>query len=127
MAEQGMVWGAPFAPGRPLDPFFGFRSQPRTWDYTPGENVNITPRWNRISFATLKAIYEAYDVAQIAVRHLLNDVRSLDYTWSPLPGLRDDVSADIEQARVFFEFPDRRQPFRSWLAGYLHGTGREHA
>ncbi len=124
LIEQGLTWGPPFPPGRPLDPFFGWRRAPRTLDYAIGENVQLTPRWNRISFDTLKAIYDAYDVAQICVRHLINDVRSLDYDWEPLPGERDDVTADIDQARAFFEFPDRQQPFRNWLAEWLQDVLR---
>lgn len=124
LAEQGMSWGPPFPPGRPLDPFFGYRRPARTWDYTVGENVQLTPRWNRVSFPTIKAIYEAYDVAQICVRHLINDVRSLDYNWEPIPGTKEDVSKDIEEAIAFFESPDKRQPFRTWLAEWLQDVLR---
>jgi SPP1 gp7 family putative phage head morphogenesis protein len=124
LAEQGLSWGPPFPPGRPLDPFFGYRRPARTWDYTVGENVQLTPRANRISFETIKSIYEAYDVAQICVRHLINDVRSLDYNWEPLPGEQADVSGDIEQAKAFFDSPDKRQPFRAWLAEYLQDVLR---
>lgn len=124
LIEQGLTWGPPFPPGRPLDPFFGYRRGPRTRDYTVGENVQLTPRWNRVSFETIKAIYDAYDVAQIVVRHLINDVRSLDYDWVPLDGERDDVSADIDFARKFFAYPDREQPFRAWLAEYLQDVLR---
>lgn len=67
LAEQGLSWGPPFPPGRPLDPFWGYKRPARTWDYTIGENVQVTPRWDRISFPTLKAIIEAYDVAQICL------------------------------------------------------------
>jgi hypothetical protein len=124
LIEAGMTWGPPFPPGRPLDPFFGWRRAPRTWDYTVGENVQLTPRWSRISFQTIKAIYEAYDVAQVCVRHLINDVRSLDYDWVPISGERDDVSGDIETARQFFSYPDKAQPFRNWLAEYLQDVLR---
>lgn len=124
MAAQGMSWGPPFPPGRPLDPFFGAGRPPRTWDYTVGENVQLTPRWNRVSFKTLKGIYEAYDVAQICVRHLINDVRSLDYNWEPIPGVKTDVSGDIEAAIAFFDSPDKRQPFRNWLHEWLQDVLR---
>jgi SPP1 gp7 family putative phage head morphogenesis protein len=119
MAEQGLSWGPPFPPGRPLDPFWGYRRAPRTFDYSVGENVQLTPRQKRISFGTLQSIWEAYDVAQICTRHLINDVRSLDYAWEPLPGIRDDVSDDIVEAEAFWDSPDKRQPFRAWLAEYL--------
>lgn len=124
LAEQGMGWGPPFPPGRPLDPFWGYRRAPRTWDFSVGENVQLAPRWNRVSFQTIKSIYEAYDVAQIVVRHLINDVRSLDYNWEPIHGIKADVSGDIEQAIAFFDSPDKRQPFRAWLAEYLQDVLR---
>lgn len=124
LADQGLSWGAPFAPGRPLDPFYGYRQPPRTWDYSVGENIQVTPRWDRISFNTLKAIYNAYDVAQICARHLINDVRSLDYAWQPLEGVKDDVSEDVATARAFFDSPDRRLPFRGWLHKLLQDVIR---
>lgn len=119
MAAQGMTWGAPFTPGRPLEPFFGYRVPPRTFDYQVGVNTQVTPRSGRISFPTLKALWEAYDVAQICTKHIINDVRSLDYHFEAALGVRDDVSEDIVTARRFFDSPDKRQPFRAWLAEYL--------
>jgi Phage portal protein len=124
LIEQGLTWGPPFPPGRPLDPFFGWRRAPRTRDYTVGENVQLTPRWDRVSFETIKSLYNAYDVAQICVRMKINDIRSLDYDWVPLPGERDDVSKDIDQARAFFQYPDKAQPFRNWLAEWLQDVLR---
>ena len=124
LAQQGLSWGPPFPPGRPLDPFYGYRTPPRTFDYSVGSNVQLTPRWNRVSFPTIKSIYEAYDVAQICVRHLINDVRSLDYNWEPIPGIKGDVSNEIEQAVEFFYSPDKRQPFRTWLAEWLQDVLR---
>ena len=119
LAQQGLSWGPPFPPGRPLDPFWGYRRPPRTWDFAVGENVQLTPRQRRIPFETIKAIWDSYDVAQICTRHLINDVRSLDYSWEPIPGIKEDVSEDIEAAVAFFDSPDKRQPFRAWLAEYL--------
>ena len=119
LAEQGMSWGPPFPPGRPLDPNWGYRRPPRTWDYSVGENVQISPRWNRISFNTIQSIWESYDVAMICTQHLINDVRSLTYNWEPIPGIKADVSKDIETAIAFFDMPDKRLPFRAWLAKWL--------
>jgi SPP1 gp7 family putative phage head morphogenesis protein len=119
LAEQGMSWNPPFPPGRPLDPNWGYRRPPRTWDYSVGENVQISPRWNRISFNTIQSIWESYDVAMICTQHLINDVRSLTYNWEPIPGIKADVSKDIEAAIRFFDMPDKRLPFRAWLAKWL--------
>ena len=124
LAEQGLSWGPPFPPGRPLDPFWGYRRPPRTFDFSVGENVQITPRWDRVSFQTLEAVYNSYDIAQICVRRLINNVRSLDYTWVPPEDVMEDVTQDIAKARAFFELPDRRQPFRAWVAEYLQDVLR---
>lgn len=119
LATQGLSWGPPFPPGRPLDPFYGYKRSPRTWNYTVGENVQVTPRWGRISFPTIRGLWDAYDVAQICTTHLINDVISLDYHWEPSPGIRDDVTDDILSARQFFDAPDKEQPFREWLFEWL--------
>lgn len=119
LTQQGLTWGPPFPPGRPLDPFWGYRRPPKTWDYTVGINTQVTPRWGRISFNTIKALWENYDIAQIATMHLINDVRSLDYHYEAALGIRDDVSDDVRKAREFMDFPDKRQPFRAWLAEYM--------
>ena len=116
--------GRTLPPGAPLNPFFGYRTPPRTFDYSIGVNTQVTPRWDRISFTTLKALWEAYDVAQICTRHLINDVRSLDYHFEAKLGIRDDVSDDILKARRVFRSPDKRLPFRAWLAKLLTDTIR---
>lgn len=124
LAEHGLSWGPPFPPGRPLDPFWGYRRPPRTWDFAVGENVQLVPRWNRISFGTLKAIIDSYYAAQIAVRHLINDVRSLDFQFIPPQNVLEDATEDIALAEQFFASPDKRQPFRTWLAEYLQDVLR---
>lgn len=124
LARQGLSWGPPFPPGRPLDPQWGYRRPPRTWNFAVGENVQLTPRWNRISFQTLKALYDKYDVAQICVRHLIDDVRSLDVSWGPPKNCKDDVDEDIRAAEEFWAYPDRRQPFDCWLAEWLQDVLR---
>ena len=124
LAEHGLSWGPPFPPGRPLDPFWGYRRPPRTWNFSVGENVQLTPRWNRIAFPTLKAIIESYYAAQICVRHLINDVRSLDYQFIPPQNVMEDATEDLVKAEEFFASPDKRQPFRAWLAEYLQDVLR---
>lgn len=124
LTEQGLAWAPAFGPGRPLDPYAGYRVGARTQNYPVGSNVQITPRSNRVSFETIKSIYSVYDVAQICVKHLINDVRSLDYAWQPIPGIKTDVSEDIEKAIQFFNAPDKRQPFRLWLAEFLQDVLR---
>ena len=119
LIDQGMGWGGPFSPGRPLSPFQPVGAPARVRDYTVGENVQITPRAGRISFATLKALYDNYDVPQIATQHLVNDVRTLACSWVPADGVKSDVTADVLTAQAFFRKPDRRRPFFLWIAQWL--------
>ncbi len=124
LAEQGLSWDPPFGPGRVLDPLTGVGGAARTWDYAMGENVQLVPRWNPISFNTLKAMCETYHVAQICIRHLINDVRSLDYQFIPPENVQEDATDDIKAAEDFFRYPDRRLPFRSWVAKLLQDVLR---
>ncbi|MHB1778007.1 MAG: phage portal protein, partial [Acidimicrobiales bacterium] len=67
LAEQGLSWGPPFPPGRPLDPFWGYKRPPRAWDYPIGTNVQIQPRSGRISFNTLESLWNVSEVAQVCL------------------------------------------------------------
>ena len=122
MTQQGLTWGPPFPPGRPLDPFFGIGRPARLWDYAVGENVQIVPRWGRISYKTIRSLWESYDVAQICTTHLINDVISLDYHFEAGIGIREDVSEDVTKARQFLDAPDKEAPFREWLFKLLMGV-----
>lgn len=124
LAESGLSWGPPFPPGRPLDPFWGYRRPPRRYDYAVGENVQIVPRWNRISFKTLENLFKSYYAFQIAVRHVINDVRSLDYEIVPPPHTIEDVRPDLLAAQDFIDLPDGQQPFREWLGQFLQDVLR---
>jgi 8-oxo-dGTP pyrophosphatase MutT (NUDIX family) len=67
LRAQGMDWVEPFAPGTPLTPFYGYGRRARQLDYTIGYNVTTDTRPDRIPFATLKRLYDSYDVARICV------------------------------------------------------------
>ncbi len=124
LQEQGLSWSPPFGPGRPLNPYLGYRTPARVRDYQVGTNVQITPRHGRISFETLRGIMGSYDIAQLCVQHRVDDVRSLDISWLPAAGVKTDVTADVDQAKEFFRMPDRRRPFSAWLAMWLYDIMR---
>ncbi len=124
LAAQGLSWGDPFPPGRPLDPFYGYARPARTWDYPVGANVQLTPRQGRIPFSLIKSIHESYYASMIIVKHLIYDVCSLDYQWIPPENTQEDATEDIKKAEKFFAYPDGRQAFRSWLAEYLQDVIR---
>lgn len=120
LAQQGLTFSAPFSPGAPLTPYFEFGSAPRTRDYEVGQNIGLTPRAERnVGFDTLKDIIESYYAAQIAIRHLINDVRSIDYQFVPPMNVLEDASDDLQKAQELMAFPDGRLPFRSWIAKFM--------
>lgn len=124
LAEQGMEFAPPFSPGRPLNPYYGYSAPPRIRDYPVGENITTRPRWNRISFDTLRGIIDSYDVAKIAIRHLIRDVTSLDVLYQPMPGVTDEVDDDIEAAQSFLKKPDGQLTLSTWLSKWLNDVLR---
>lgn len=120
LTAQGLSAELPFSPGKPLEPYAGYDGDARLFNYTVGQNISTRPRTNRIPFETLKGIIDAYDVAQICIRHLINDVRTLPVLFKPLDGTKDDVSADIAAARAFWRKPDKRLPYKAWVAKLLN-------
>lgn len=119
ITAQGLDWSRPFSPGAPVAPYIGYRGEPRGHDYPVGRNTRVTPRQGRVSFDTMRALIDSYDVAQICIRHLTNDVRSLELQVLPADGVTGDVEADIAAAKAFLARPDGRQRWHTWLASYL--------
>lgn len=119
LEQQGLSAAPPFGPGAPLRPYRSLEDEARNYDYRVGRNIAVTPRQGRISFDTLKGIIDAYDIAQICIKHLTNDVRSLPIMFQAADGVIDDVTEDISKAKAFFRKPDGQHTFRAWLAMYL--------
>ena len=119
LVEQGMDWVQPFAPGRPLAPYYGYSKSPRTWNYTTGRNTTTEPRNERIPFTTLTQLMDGYDVAQICRQHIINDVRSMPISVSAMDGWTESADKEIEAAKQFLRKPDGKHLFRPWLARWL--------
>ncbi|GEO26679.1 hypothetical protein AAC03nite_24640 [Alicyclobacillus acidoterrestris] len=123
MQQQGMVTGGPFAPGRPLDQFFPQGQPPRQWDYETGYNVATRPRAveSKMSFETMRALLDNYDVARLCIERREDEIRGLD--WSIVPDVTvdedEDLSAEIDQVTTFFAKPDGVTPFDSWQQSFL--------
>src|SRR6185437_13607127 len=118
LVQEGMEWQSAFAPGPPQRPFYGYDRQPRGIDYTPGRNVQITPRPNRIPFGTLQQVISGYDIALICVRHIISDITSMKVLLQPMDGIEEDLSSEVDAARRFLRKPDGKHSFRSWLSMY---------
>lgn len=120
LRRQGIDWIEPFAPGRPLVPYYGYNRRPRQYDYRVGRNITSEARPDRIPFATLKQLYDGYDIAQTAVRHTINDLRSMKLLFRPLDGFEKEAAASIVEARRRLRKPDGKTPFVTWLAKWMH-------
>lgn len=118
MAAQGMDGNVSLGPGRPQSPSRGYSIRPRASDYPVGVNSTTTGRtsWGRTSFATLKAIIEAYDVARMCINHKIDELRSMEPMFVPADGVKADVSDAIDAARTVMAFPDRELPFDGWMS-----------
>lgn len=109
-----------FSPGVPIRPADGFSRVPRAHDFLTGYNIAARPRRNeRVSFTTLQGIIEAYDVAQMAITHRIDSVRSLDWFLDPIPGLTVDTDEMVQRVTSILAKPDHELPFRAWLSKFL--------
>jgi 8-oxo-dGTP pyrophosphatase MutT (NUDIX family) len=118
----GMSTATAFGPGTALQPYDGYSRNPRAHDYQTGYNIAARPRRNeRVSFDTLRALIDAYDVAQICIWHRIDSVRSLEWNLVGKPGTSGtDLDDAIATGVAALEFPDRELPFTAWLAKYLY-------
>ena len=119
---QGLDWVEPFAPGRPLTPFYGYNRRPRQWDYVVGRNITTEPRDSRIPFTVLQQIVDGYDVAQICARHIIHDLMSMKLRFVPMEGLDDPAKKEIAAAKAFFRHPDGKRPFAQWFYAWAWDT-----
>lgn len=125
LQRQGLDWVEPFSPGKPLVPYYGYGRRPRNYDYQVGRNVTTETRPNRIPFATLKHLFESYDIAMICTRHAINDLRSMRIRFEPMDGYRGkDLAKALARAREFWARPDGVLSFTGWLAKHAMDVWR---
>src|SRR5690348_15472982 len=79
MSAEGMDSSSSYGPGRPLTPAVGYSQPPRARDYPLAINQAIQSRaqWGRTSFAVLRDIMHAYDVARMCINHKTDELRSM--------------------------------------------------
>lgn len=121
LAAQGMDQTGNFAPGRPLQPYFGYSTPARGMDFPVGVNIATQGRaaWNRVGFDVIKAIINAYDVARICIDHKIDELRSMELMFQPADGVQDDVDDEIDAARLVLSYPDRELPYEAWIGKWL--------
>ncbi len=116
---QGINWAEPFSPGTPLRPFYGYNKRPRNYNYTTGRNTSTEIRHDRIPFETLDKIITGYDVAQICIRYIINDMVSFRPMFLPMDGWEDNAKSEIQEAKRFFHKPDNVNLFHAWLTKWM--------
>jgi hypothetical protein len=117
-----------FPPLNPLQPI----AQPpqmgvvgRPWDYPSGFNTRVTPRQSEVSFATLRALADGYDVLSGLIQRVMDKVVS--QPWSVLPkkeknqpqGKKDARSQEVED---FLTYPDKQHTWVDWCRMLLEQT-----
>jgi 8-oxo-dGTP pyrophosphatase MutT (NUDIX family) len=115
-----MTPSSPFSPGQPIGPYDGYDRFPRAYNFQTGYNIATRPRTHeRVNFETLTSLVRNYDVAQIAIWHRIDSIRSLK--WKLLSSERyfGDVSDAIPLGLAALKKPDRKRSFKTWLAMYL--------
>lgn len=126
LQQAGMDGNPAFGPGTPISPYDGYDVRPRAYDYPPGYNITARPRTQegRIAFSVLRDIINTYDIAQICITHIIDDLRSMDWMIQPLGGTEGELADEIKEGRKFFQRPDGVTPFDSWMSMFLEDVLR---
>lgn len=122
-ATEEMHQADKFSPGVPIRPADGYSRVPRAHDFLTGYNIAVRPRRNeRVSFSTLQGLVDAYDIAQMAITHRIDSIRSLDWYLEAEPGHDGDIEQMVAYVTKILARPDRELPFRAWLSKFLWDT-----
>jgi portal protein len=120
----GADWFGPLQPLRPIAPP---EVAGRAFDYVPGYNLNTEPRpYEPVSFASLRALADAYDPVRLIIEHRKDQLVRLPWTIrlkheggsKKRPATKDlpaSTRGRIEDITAFFRNPDFEVSFRSWL------------
>lgn len=122
--QQGMDTSGSFQPGAPMNPYFGYSQRTRAMDYPVGVNIATRSRasWGKVSYETLKALIDAYDVARMCINHKIDEIRSMELMFQPADGVKDDVDDAIDVAKLVLAYPDRELPYESWVSKWLENA-----
>jgi hypothetical protein len=120
-AAAQMTPASPFSPGTPIGPYDGYDRQTRQFNFTTGYNISTRPRLHeRVSFETLTGLVESYDIAQLAIWHRIDSIRSLDWKLVAREGYEGDVSDAVGIGMAALRRPDRINSFETWLGKWLY-------
>ena len=105
-----------FAPQQPLQPLGQEPEQRvigRPWDYPVGWNTRVTPRSDTISFATMQALSQNYDILRLLIERLKDKICSKPWSVQP-KDKKQEGDARCDQMEAFFQFPDRTNSWQDW-------------
>ena len=116
-----MTPASPFSPGQPIGPFDGYDRFPRSFNFETAYNIATRPRTHEaVSFQVLQGLVRSYDVAQIAIWHRIDSIRSLKWKLLSAEHYFGDVTDAIPLGLAALRKPDRRRFLKTWLAMYLY-------
>jgi hypothetical protein len=109
-----------FGPGRPMAPTAPrLAVAGRRYDYPTSINLDNTPRaYEGISFATLRALSDGYDLVRLAIEKRKDQMAGVSWDFRPRmrPGqnTRDPEDERCRYLNDFFRRPDQKTTWDSW-------------
>ena len=121
MSAQGMDARSYLSPGAPVTPNSGYSVPPRVMDYPIAVNQTVRNRnqYGRTSFEKLRELLNAYDFAQVCMRHKIDEIRSMEPIFQAQDGFAGDADRAIDAAKAALAFPDRVHPYDEWVSLWL--------
>ena len=112
--------GGFLGPSEPIQPQQPEGEPPRRWQYQPGANIQYTPRSGEsVTFAQLRALSE-YTLVRIVIERIKEALKA--HEWDIVPdddAAGDQFNEDIVRVKKFFEKPDRRATWDTWLGEFI--------
>jgi len=118
-------WASPMQPIRPVTQISGVRS----WDFTPGINLQFTPRGDTaIKFPQLVRVANSFDLCRLMIERRKNQIvnRPWQIRVKPKPGehnkdrlKREASTSAVAEITKLFQFPDGVHTFDKWIRMWL--------
>lgn len=117
--KPGAQW---FGPNVPQETQAPVDVKGRAFDYPTGVNLGLRPRENDgsgISFADLRALSDNFDLLRLVIETRKDQMQKLEWTIQPKKPfgqqVRPKADARCERLESFFQYPDRVNPWGTWL------------
>lgn len=122
---EGVVPGSWASPQNPIRPTAQLGTGIRQWDFTPGVNLQFTPRGDQpISFQQLWNVSNSFDLCRLMIERRKNQIA--DRPWAirvkPLPGetkkariQREGANPNVKRLTELVKRPDGVNRFPVWV------------